>query len=271
MSAKKLGTILFIVFIGALSLFVFFCIRFDLNLTPLLDDKSVKDTIRFEIIKSLLNLLVVALIGGLIAYLFRWREETQKREYITNDDLRKKEQIRIEIRIDYFKRLGIIYRNIKSARRTLRAAGLTSAYQDKKDEIKPLLMSETLLKVYKEQMEVINKYQLELEGLKIESKSLPAFINLNDVRCYLGIMEDYLREILDEFEEMCLLLNGDQPVKFTDLERLDEFTGRTTKNRAFKFSKGSTRSINYRFSESFADLYDLVIEEIGKKLGGFDN
>lgn len=267
MSTKKLVTILLVVFILTLLFIAFFSFHFDFILTSLLDDKSIKDTIRFEIIKSLLSLLVVALIGGLITYLFKSREETRKREYDRQDERRKQEQIRIDIRMDYFKRLGIIYRNIKNARRTLRAGGLTTAYQSNQDQVKPLSVSGTLLSLYKEQMEVVNKYQLELEGLKIESKSLPAFVHLNNVYTYLGTMEDYLRKILNEFEAKSPLLNSESPVYFNELERLDEFTGRTTKNRVFKFSGGEPPAIYYRFTESFSNLYDKVIEEIGKNLG----
>ena len=267
MTTQKLIRILSVIFILILCFLIFFSFRLNIQLDPLLDNTSIKDTLRFEIIKSLLNLMTVALVGGLIAYLFKLREATQKEEYVQKDEQRKQEQIRIEIRIDYFKRLGIIYRNIKNARRALRGGGLTTAYPGNLADTKSLLISGDLLELYKKQMKVVNKYQLELEGLKIESKSLPAFVHFNNIETYLGRMEDYLRKILNEFEDKSPLLNNKQPVHFTELERLDEFTGRTTKNRDFKFSGGKPPDVYYRFTESFGDLYKKVIEEIGKNLG----
>ncbi|QEC44486.1 hypothetical protein [Pseudobacter ginsenosidimutans] len=266
MSISKLVTILLLILIFSL-LFIFFLVfRFDRNFIPLLDDNSIKDTVRFELIKNLLNLSLLTIVGGLIAYLFKSREIAQKREQDIKDELRKQEQIRIEIRMDYFKRLGNIYRNIKNARRALRAGGLTTAYLNGQDDPPALLIRGVYLDLYREQMEVVNKYQLELEGLKLESRSLPAFVHLSNVHIYLGTMEDYLRKILNEFEAVSPLLKSGKAVHFKQLERLDEFTGRVTKNREFCFSKGKPPNIDYRFTESFSDLYDEVIEEIGKNL-----
>jgi heme/copper-type cytochrome/quinol oxidase subunit 2 len=103
MSSKRLATIILIVFVITISLLVVFSFRLDHKLNSLLDDTLMKDTIRFEIIKSLLSLLVVIIIGGSLTYLFKLREETQKSDANKKDDQRKQEQIRIEIRLEYFK------------------------------------------------------------------------------------------------------------------------------------------------------------------------
>jgi hypothetical protein len=148
----------------------------------------------------------------------------------------------------------------------LRAGGLTTAYSTNPNQTKSFEISGEFLLLYKEQMGIINKCQLELEGLKIEVKSLPAFVHIDNIYKYMGTMENYLRKILNEFEKTNPLLNSNQLVRFIELERLDEFTGRTTKNREFKFSEGKCPEIYYRFTESFSGLYDKVIKEIGKNI-----
>jgi len=81
-------------------------------------------------------------------------------------------------------------------------------------------------------------------------------------------MEDYLRQMLKEFESVSPLLKKNQPVDFMSLEYLDEFTGTTNRNFSFrgKKIKKMTRKkiivLKYNFSES----YSTAINEIGKNL-----
>ena len=112
-------------------------------------------------------------------------------------------------------------------------------------------------------MQRINEAQLELEGLKIEARSLPAFITIADIPQHLSQMEDYLRELLKEYEATKPLLDQNAPVVFSTLERLDEFTGAT--RRSFTCSQYHKKT-DYRFITHFADLYDVVIEVISKNL-----
>src|SRR5207248_3032449 len=70
-----------------------------------------------EIFKSLLQLVVVIIIGGTIAYLFK--EAEQRREWFLREAEERQEQSRVRaaVRVDYLNRLGIAYRGVKAARR----------------------------------------------------------------------------------------------------------------------------------------------------------
>ena len=81
-------------------------------------------------------------------------------------------------------------------------------------------------------------------------------------------MEDYLRQMLKEFESVSPLLKKNQPVDFMSLEYLDEFTGTTNRNFSFtdEKNKRDDQKKNYRFKVHFSESYSTAINEIGKNL-----
>lgn len=216
------------------------------------NDTDLYGKIRLEIIKHLLQLAVVIIIGGVIAALFKAVEQE-----------REQSRVRAETRADYLKRLGNLYRNVKAARRLLRAGGLTLKYENNSDNI----INQNQVKLYENQIEQINEAQLELEGLKIEAKSLPAFVPIGDVHIKLKLMEDYLRKILNESEATQPLLQNGKDIKFCELERLNEFTG-TTKGE-FEF-KDNTESV-YRFKTHFSKPYYEVVKSVSTYLLYYNN
>lgn len=207
--------------------------------TPLQDDLDNK--IQIEIIKSLLELLVVIIIGGIVSALFK-AEETN----------REQSRIRVETWKDYIKRIGTVYRDVKRARRALTAGGLTT-----KNDNNPTAITKEQFKLYFDQMGIINNAQLELEGLKIEAKSLPDFILLSDISPYLENSEDYLRQILKEYEAALPALANEKTVEFISLERLHEFT--TSVDDTFEY-KRYTENIDYRFGKHFATPFDEILK-----------
>jgi hypothetical protein len=76
-------------------------------------------------------------------------------------------------------------------------------------------------------------------------------------------MEDYLRQILSEYEEKSPSLDSGQSICFIQLERLDEFTGKT--KRDFKFAGDESPSTN-RLKSKFSDPYHDVITLISQHL-----
>ncbi len=84
-------------------------------------------------------------------------------------------------------------------------------------------------------MNVLNKYQLQLEELKIEALALPAFLENVKLTDHLEEMESYLRPILNEFEKYNPTIEKGEQIELNTLERLDEFTGST--HRTFEFEK----------------------------------
>lgn len=207
--------------------------RFDKQ--EILDTAMTKETVRFELIKFLLQLLIIIIIGGVIFKLVEWsREQTR---------------LRIQTRVDYINRLGKIYRTVKLVRRELRAGGLTTKYGRAPNTIRG-----SYLEVYNLQLKNLNQAQLELEGLKVEAKYLPAFVTSKVTYRSLKAMEEYLSSIVAEYEEMSHLLNSnDPPIAFNKFICLNNFTCSTDATR-----KDSNRS----FIDCFADKYRNTIKSL---------
>jgi hypothetical protein len=182
-------------------------------------------------------------------------KEQEKQEQSLREAEKRQEQAqaRAVIRVDYLTRLGSAYRSVKAARRALRAGGLTSRY----DDYMPDTITDYLAQVYCDEMKRVNDAQLVLEALKIEASSLPAFVALSDVKDKLETMEDYLRDVLWEYEKASALRISGKPVVFGDLKKLEEFTGATKRTLAPE---------RHRFKDHFADPYDKVVEAISKQL-----
>ena len=244
MTTRKLMTILICAFAATLlilllTLYFAFCVTKSISTTS-------KGDIWVEIVKVLLQLLVVIIIGGLVTFLVKAAE--QRRQEL---------RVRADKRADYLNRLGRLYRSAKAARPCLRAGGLTSRF-----ERPPHQMDEGQAHLYKTQMERVNEAQLDLEGLKIDAKSLPAFVEFQALPVELERMEDYLSKILTEFEENCPLFQKGESVTFDALERLDEFTGKV--GRQFEFSHCSEKTRGYRFKEDFSGRYRAAVEIVSK-------
>jgi len=226
---------------------------------------EAEESIRVEIVKSLLQLAIVIIIGGVVATLFKTEErrrdrllkaEEQRREQLLKAEEQRREHLRLraETRADYLKRLSKLYRDVKAARRALRTGGLTTKYTTSK---KPISINSVQIGLYKEQMERINEAQLELEGLKIEAKSLPDFASLESVSERLEQMEKYLGDIISEFEEIYPLIQISQPITPDKLKHLDEYTGDKDRNSV---------DTKHRFKGDFSEPYSEVIGIISRQL-----
>jgi len=242
MSNKKLIFALLIVIIPTLLLITYLIVSVDNSTLSAIDNKEMKDTIRFEMLKNLLQLFIVMIIGGIVAFFFKSREEAKKEESVQKKKEQEVERNRNEIRIDYFNRLGKIYRDVKSIRRILVAEGITSGYKDP-----PSIMSKQQIKFYCEQMKLLNDNQLLLECLKVEAMSIPEIVKLQNVEKLLFKMEDYLREILNEYEE---IKKKETIVNYSNLIKLDEFTNLP----------------EYGFFDNFSTPYRTIIKTIGENL-----
>jgi|GEM_PF-3356725 len=287
--AKELIFVLIVVIAIICISIIIFALGIDKNILPVHQRVPInKDSLRFEIIKALFQLLFVAVVGTYVTYLFRKKEEANKRKYERaeedrkkeearieetkkikyekEEEMRKKEEARSEIRIDYLKRLGNIYSHIKEARRALRAGGLTSKYTPSGQ----IRIEGPLEGLYFEQINIINKYQLELENLKIEAMCLPAFIHMSQLEGYLGFMEDYLRKIITEYEEFWPRIKKKDAITLYNLTFLDEFTGKT--HGTFDFAPYRSRddrkdkADRNPFKKIFSDSYHDTIKEISDNL-----
>jgi hypothetical protein len=207
-----------------------------------------RSKILVEIVKHLLELAVVIIVGGAIAAVYKAHESARAARAKEKDELLLKAAMRARIHEDYLKRLGMLYRSVKSSRRRLCAAGLTQLHATH--------LSADHCNALSAEMGNINDAQLELEGMKIESARLPAFMDLAGLTGQLYSMEDYLRDLLAEYERwMPQLLEGTQ-IAFSELPRLLKFTGPTRQAMPGR-----------RFLESFWRPYEEIVDKISESIG----
>jgi hypothetical protein len=190
---------------------------------------TTKDTILVEVVKAFFQLSIVIIIGGLVTAFFKYAEQIRSENLANAEHERQKNRARYEIRVDYLLRLGSLYRVVKSARRSLRAVGLTTKFKKP-----PQNFSETQCELYKEEMQRLDNAQLDLEALKIEAENLPDFVKINGLSDKLGTMEDYLRSITREYEEFWPTLDSKENVLFAQFKRLNDFTGKKSGSPGFK-------------------------------------
>lgn len=216
MTVKNLVIILGCLLIAAI--FGLCVLVFSVSQTQL---SKVENEIAVEGAKAFMQLIVVVLIGGAVTALFQAIQDRRKKILDAEQRLIEDNKLRSEIRVDYLARVGAAYRNAKGTRRALRAGGLTTRF-DKA----PKILSEEQLKIYEQQMSILNTSQLELEALKIEAGSLPALLGLDQLPDLLSSMEKYLRKVVKEYEQASASLQtGNESVNFQLLEKLMQFSG----------------------------------------------
>ena len=209
-----------------------------------LDSTDVKDTIRFEIIKSLLQLLVVAVVGTIIAQIVKASEFNKQQALIL-----------LDLRMKFLKRLGNIYRKVKSIRRDFRTAGLSTKFT-----IEPQFDNDEKVEFYKEKMKSLNRLQLNLEDLKKDAEISPAISGYRVVYTELKKMEDYVREVVKESERFAGELKPGS--KLADLKRLNEFTKSISNKLPADIDTAKT---DYLFKTHFSGPFDNIIEALVEK------
>jgi hypothetical protein len=208
-----------------------------------LDSIALKDTIRFEIIKSLLQLLVITIIGTIIAELFKAREFNRQQALIL-----------VDLRFKFIDRLGAIYREVKLVRRDFRKAGLSTKFEEK-----PKFETEQMVQFYKEKMKRLDELQISLEELKKEAEISPAIRAYKVAYTELKRMEDYLRQVVKESEQFSVKLKPGTMLE--ELKRLDEFTRSSSGKTNVKEDTGKT---DYRFKTHLANSYDNILRTLTK-------
>src|SRR5262245_32955193 len=195
------------------------------------DDADGK--IRLEIIKSLLNILVVVIIGTAVTALFKSHERNLEES-----------QLRVQTIIDFKNRLSKIYNRVKLSRRNLYAEGLRH-----KDNIVSGNFNAEQIELYKQEMKKINLIQLELEGMaELREKTD------RQAASHLTLMEQYLNKILDEFKRLNLDLKNPDNVPLGDFPRLIEFTSSPKVNEIHFKERNQTVDIRTwdRFKKNFS-------------------
>ena len=201
---------------------------------------SKRENMSIELFKACLQLSVIGVVGAGITELYK-RVQTQR------DHQQSVRDQRMEACKDYLLRLGTAYRSAKGIRRTLKAAGLVT-----RSAAAPPNASD--FETYETTMKGLNPTQLELEALKIEAGARPEFATIEGLEKNLGQMEDYLREILKEYESRRSTYQPEVGLDFGALTRLTEFCAGGNKFES-NFSE--------RYEESIRLISSHLFEAIG--------
>jgi hypothetical protein len=193
---------------------------------------AARDGMRDELFGYVLQLSVIAVIGGAVTFLY------QIIQHGIEDAVRRE-----GLRTAFVTRLGDAFRSAKAARRILRSEGLSRA-----NPSLPGVLSPAQRDAYAEQCRVINAAQLALESLLFEVRCFPEPVNTTALEDALTRMEKYLNGIVKEFEQQ----NPKATLAYTDLCRLDEFTGGLTQ------SPGGPKS----FKDDFQEAHRTAIETV---------
>lgn len=222
----------FLIFIFFFTLFLLYCfIEYET-----LSNKSVQ--IQVEIVKSLLQILVVAIIGGSIGALFRAFDQNQETS-----------RSRIQSKMDFTKQLNKLYRTVKSSRRKLKSKGVTS-----RNEEDNIILGKDKLEFYITQMDIIDEVQLDLEGLRTEAENFKLFKDCEKISYHMKKMSNYLRKINEEFEQANQSFDTTVGVNFNNLEFLKEFTFPANKPFTFKLKDKNVNRFKSNFLEPFHEI-----------------
>ena len=188
-----------------------------------LSDANARSAISIELVKSLLQVVVIAILGGVVSLL------TQE----FNKDREKREMLN-DFRMTLLSRLVQVFRETKRARRLLRA---------KKDSIQ----------FYDEQMAIINELQLDLETINEEIETVKHAFPGKSVGNQVDRMATYLNKLVEEYEKNMPKLNRKSPSgSLKELECLNDFIGPF---RESKFSKDFV----YLYREALKSMREVII------------
>jgi hypothetical protein len=235
----KLILILGVIFLGAFLATIYF-----INNNPF--SNAIAKEVRIEVIKSLLGILSVTVIGGIVTALIKAHERFQEQS-----------KIRVQSKIEFMKRVGELYRLVKSIRRKLNACGIKAS-----ENGLAIPLGKGQVQCYRIQMEIIDNVQLEIEGLKTAVEKFAAFNYNSDVSFYLGKMEKYLRRILKEFEDNIELLKTQDYVNLNSLRFLKEFTFDKADNKVLYEESKKEEEKEYCFKKEFSHSYNNVLSNL---------
>lgn len=189
-----------------------------------------------------------------IAAQARIEQQQRRQAEQERDEQRVVARNRNEIKKDLIRRVSHIYNEAKAARRMLRAKALSTAYNDKN-----VVNANLYIKPYAQYLEVLNDLQLELENIKEEVRfnktQLSFYAREAEIYAGLQAMEDYLGEVIGEYENSRTKFNDKAYAPYMDFDKLKDLlsTARVGSTTAFR-----TRFID-AYKQVIADLLDDLV------------
>lgn len=199
-----------------------------------------RGTLGFEIVKLLVQFLLVGILGVLISLLVQNYNRHRDRE-VTINDLRKA----------VLARLIRAYSDTKQARRIIMAHRLNDG-------------TRLTYEVYDEQMKSISQTQLALEILNHEIQTLRVYFGDRSGRIIenIGKMEKFLGDIIDEYKDSLQSVDSDpEHIPLASLPTLGSSMGKTNENN-FR-----TRFVE-PYREAVATIRNQILESTSKRGAG---
>jgi hypothetical protein len=170
----------------------------------------------FEVGKTGLGIVSIAVVGGLVSWVFRRIDSGREEDKRLND-----------YRQEILRDLRTSYHVIKNIRRHLRVAGLTDKYK-----APPTTLTKEQISTFNVQMELLNEAQLELERIKLDVESSGGvFSHRERIHDALEDCEKYIGDVVTQWEEVGpTLLDSEKPLPFSTLDKLRDFTGKASRN-----------------------------------------
>jgi hypothetical protein len=218
-----------------------------------------------EVGKIFLQIISVSVIGttaALLLELFKTRLSKIQKE---NEKVQEQAKIRNQMKLDFIKRIGELYRSAKKSRRLLRSRGIVC------QKAASIELDQEQIKYYSKKMLKLNDVQLELEGFKIASENNLLFENDDAIFKHLERMENYLNNIIDQFEKGYRTLEPTKKINFKDYKFLWEFTA-DSKNEYLKdevikksINSDGKNKVYYCFEKLFSVSYAEILGELREK------
>ena len=185
---------------------------------------DARSELSVELVKSLLQVIVIATLGGVVSLLTQeYSRERERREAL--NDFRK----------TLLGNLVQVFRETKKARRLLRARRGS-------------------LQFYDEQMALINDLQLDLETINEEIETTDQAFPGEEVKRKIATMAKYLNILVEEYERNMPKLNRETPsTSLDELKYLNDFIGSF---RESKFSKDFV----YLYHDALKSMRGVIME-----------
>jgi hypothetical protein len=221
----------------------------------------------FEIAKSLLQIIVVVVLGTLVALLVAdynrhqsdletVRSEKRERQEKDRDDRLRREAELDEFRKKVFERLNCAYVATKRARRLLRATAFSPPYYGAFDPKAKVQKDQ-----YDRHLQVLNDTQLDLEVLRrdVEANSL-AFTDHQGLIAALKTMDkNCLDELITEYETMRGGFGENSPMTVENLGKLQDFVKSHGRK---KVDPGKKSKLFSAFYEGYKNAREAIQKDI---------
>ena len=208
-------------------------------------DGDLQKKVLFELSKTLVCLPVVLVLGGLISEVFK-KFEQRRQDALQRLEINRQTNQELQLfRHGIRKQLNECYLSVKRCRRALRVAGLTDSRLNASEPL-----TETTAAAYREQLEVVNSLQLDLEKIRHEVGTFArSFSECAKLAHSIKRMSFYLLRLVKEYETNSLQRDGGDSA-LSEFSALRSFTGPTdVKGRG-------------TFKSDFCDRYSRAVELI---------